>query len=288
MTMISVGIPTYNEEKCIAKAINSVLTQISEEDEVIVVASGCTDNTIGEVSKIMEVDDRVRLVVQKERKGKASAINLIINKSLGDIIVQTDGDVELDPDSIAKLLEPFNDPEVGGVSGCPTPLIPEDNMFFDWTYMSYEKMHEIRLKEQEAGTFWHMSGYLLAFRKEALKEVPFAKGAIDAWMGKGIKDAGWKIAYAPDAFVYVKAPLTIKDFIAQKARVRAGYALLPKAPRTVQSEIWSFPGELLKINILRWPDFIFSAFIYAWCWIKGNSIKNKSLEQIWKVPNSTK
>ena len=35
--MITVGITTYNEERCIAKAINSVLTQIYKEDEVIVV-----------------------------------------------------------------------------------------------------------------------------------------------------------------------------------------------------------------------------------------------------------
>lgn len=40
--MITIGIPTYNEEKVIVKAINSVLPQISEEDEVIIVASGCT------------------------------------------------------------------------------------------------------------------------------------------------------------------------------------------------------------------------------------------------------
>jgi hypothetical protein len=168
-------------------------------------------------------------------------------------------------------------------------IIPETNLFYDWTMMSYRKLHEIRLKESTEGTFWHVSGYLLAFKKVAMGILPTdKKGAIDAWMGALIKEEGWRIAYAPDAMVYVKAPLTIKDFVAQKSRVRAGYALLPKAPRTAGGEMKSFPAELFKIPIWRWPKFIFCGFVYLWTWIKGNRIKNKSLEVIWKVPESTK
>jgi len=287
--MITIGIPTYNEESCIANSINSVLPQLSEEDEVIIVASGCTDSTVAEINKIN--DKRINLIIQKEREGKASALNLIIKNAKGEIIVQTDGDVELDKDAIQNLIAPFeSNNKIGGVSGCPIPIIDEDNLFYNWTIMSYNKMHDIRVKESEAGTFWHLSGYLLAFRKEALKEVPFAKGAIDAWMGKIIKDNGWKLFYVPDAKVFVKTPLTIHDFIAQKARVRAGYAALPEMPRSVQGEIWSFPGELARINVGGWHKFFLCAIIYAWTWVKGFYMQrtNKSLKEIWKIPKSTK
>ena len=286
--MISVIIPIYNEEKGIAKCINTILPQLQFEDEIIVVSSGSTDKTIEEVMKIP--DERVRLIVQKERKGKASAINLAVRKAKWDTIVQTDGDIELDFHAIEYLIKPlFEHSEIGAVSGRPMAIIPESNFFYDWTQMSYRKIHDIRVKENKEGTFWHMSGYLLAFRKWALGTLPEdKKGAIDAWMGSIIKENGWKIVYTPEAIVHVKAPTTIKDFIAQKARVRAGYALLPKGPRTAQSEIKSFPGELLKIKIWRWPKFIACGFIYAWTWIKGNKIKNKSLKEIWKVPESTK
>lgn len=287
--MITVGIPTFNEEKVIALAIRSVLGQLSEEDEVIVVASGCTDNTIPEIKRID--DPRIKLIVEKLRKGKASAINLIIKNAKSGIIVQTDGDVIVGKGAIKELLKHFKDKKVGAVTGNPRPIISTGNLFYDWTMMSYRKIGEIRKIEMKNKTFnIHLSGYLLAFRKEALKEVPFAKGAVDAWMGKIIQENGYRLVYEPKAEVYVKAPSTIKDFINQKARVRAGFYALPKGPRTVKSEIFYLPKELLKIPIWRWPKFILSGFIYAYSWLKGYYLArtNKSLEQIWKTPESTK
>ena len=286
--MLTIGIPIYNEEKSIARSLKSILLQMSNEDEIIVVASGCTDNSVLEINKIG--DKRIRVIEERERKGKASAINIIVKEAKGDIIVQTDGDVSLDSNAIDNLIRHFSDPKIGGVSGNPIPVIPVNNLFYNWTIMSYRKIGEIREKENKVGTFWHMSGYLLAFRKIALTEVPFVKGAVDAWMGKIIRDNGYKIIYDKDAKVYVNAPLNIEDFINQKARVRAGYAFMPKGPRTAGSEILYFPGELLKVPILRWPDFITCAIVYAYCWIKGKYMakKNKSLSEIWKTPTSTK
>lgn len=288
--MITVGIPTYNEERTISKAINSVLRQISEEDEVLVVASGCTDNTVPEIKEIIKKDKRVRLIIEKERKGKSSALNLIIKNAQGEIIVQTDGDVIVGKGAVVQLVKHFKDIKIGAVSGNPIPLIPKKNLFYDWTIMSYRKSGEIRESETKERTFWHLSGYLLAFRRKALKEVPFAKGAVDAWMGKIIKENKYKIVYEPNAKVLVKAPLTIKDFIAQKARVRAGYYLLPRGPRTMKREILFFPRELFKIHFWRWPRFIFSGFVYLFSWVKGWYLAktNKSLKQIWKTPESTK
>lgn len=287
--MITVGIPTYNEEKVISKTIISVLAQLKEDDELIVVASGCTDDTIPEIKKIN--DSRIKLIIEKERNGKSSALNIIIKKAKGDIIVQTDGDVIVGHNAINKLVKHFSDSAIGAVSGNPIPMIPEDNLFYSWSIMSYRKMGEIREKEIENKTFnVHLSGYLLAFRKEALDKVPFAKGAVDAWMGKIIKEKGYKLTYEPNAKVFVKCPTTIKDFLIQKARVRAGYDYLPEAPRAMKKEIFYLPKELLRISICNWPKFLLAGSIYTYSWIKGKYMAktNKSLEQIWKTPESTK
>lgn len=288
--MITVGIPTYNEEKVIEATIESVLTQISPEDEVIVVASGCTDNTVPLVQNIANQDKRIRLITEDERKGKASALNLIIQNAKSNIIVQTDGDVVLASNAINQLVKHFENPKIGGVSGKPVPIIPRDNLFYDWTIMSYRKIGEVREAATKQGTFWHLSGYLLAFRKEALPSVPFAKGAVDAWMGRIIQQNGYRMVYEPSAEVFVKAPLTIKDFIAQKARVRAGYCLIPKGPRTVRREIAWLPREFFKIPLQRWPLFLIAGNVYLYSWLKGwyMAKTNRSLQDIWKVPESTK
>lgn len=290
--MITVIIPTtLNEEKVIAKAINSVLIQLSDEDEIIVVASASTEGTLNEIKKIR--DKRIKLITEEKRNGKSSAINLGIKNAKSDIIVQTDGDVEVFSDAISYLLTHFKDPNVGAVSGNPIPIIPKNNIFHDWTIMSYRKIGELREQEVKNKTFnVHLSGYLLAFRKEALKKVPYAKGAVDVWMGKVIKDKGFRLTYEPNAIVYVKAPLNIKDFLVQKARVRAGYAYLPKddVPRKMRREIFYLPKELFKIPLWRWHKFIFCGFIYTYSWIKGKYMAktNKSLQEIWKTPKSTK
>jgi len=288
--MLTIGIPTYNEEVTILKTINSVLKQISNGDEIIVVASGCTDNTIPEIKKIIKKDKRVRLIIEEERRGKSSALNKIIKNSKSDIIVQTDGDVIVEEGSINHLIKHFKHPKIGAVSGNPIPIIPLNNLFYDWTIMSYRKIGKIREKETKKGTFWHLSGYLLAFRKKALPQVPFAKGAVDAWMGKIIKENGFKMVYEPKAKVFVKAPLNISDFIAQKSRVRAGYYLLPKGPRTLKKEIYWLPREMTKIPFYRLNKFLFSGIIYTYSWFKGFYLAktNKSLHQIWKTPKSTK
>lgn len=286
--MISIIIPTYNEEKVIAKAIYSALNQISKKDEIIVVVSGCTDKTLEKIKEIK--DKRVRLVIEKERKGKSSAINLAMKNAKSEIIVQFDGDVVVNSGAIKHLIKHFKNPKIGAVSGNPIPVIPPDNLFHEWTIMSYRKIGELREKESKEGTFWHLSGYLLAFRKKALKNLPFIKGAVDALMGITIKDNGYKLIYEPKAKVFVKAPLSIKDFIRQKARVRAGYSYLPKSPRRLSKEIFWFPRELIKIPISKWSNFIFCGFVYLYSWIKGKWMANKdlSLNEIWQTPESTK
>jgi poly-beta-1,6-N-acetyl-D-glucosamine synthase len=292
--MITVGIPTFNEERVIARSIRSALAQISQADEVIVVASGCTDNTVSEVKRVMSTDKRVRLIIEAERNGKSSALNLIIRNAGSDIVVQMDGDVELQEGAIRNLLSHFKDQQIGAVSGNPIPVISRKHVFHDWTVMSYSRAGRLREQESKTGVFWHISGYLLAFRKRALPEVPFAKGAVDAWMGKIIQSNGYRIVYEPEAKVLVKAPLTVRDFINQKARVRAGYYDLirqtGKAPRTVHREISWLPRELMNVPLTAWPYFLFSGFVYLYSWMKGwyLSKTNASLSTIWKIPVSTK
>ncbi|MBS3090566.1 glycosyltransferase [Candidatus Pacearchaeota archaeon] len=292
--MITVGLPAYNEEKSVAKTIASILEQISRNDQVLVVDNGSADGTAEEIKKMQKKDKRVKLLTIKGNNGKCPALNLIIKSAKSDIIVQTDADVVLKQGAIKALVEHFNNPKIGGVSGNPMPIIPAKNLFYEWTIMSYKKIHELRMKESREGTFWHLSGYLLAFRKKALKKVPNAKGAVDALMGRIISRNGYKMVYEPRAGVLVKCPTTIKDFINQKARVRAGYYFLSKraekAPRAMGGEILFFLAELMKIPLTRWHKFLFSAAVYAYAWVKGYYLAktNKPLQQIWKVPYSTK
>jgi len=69
----SIGIMAYNEEANIARTLRSVLDQTGPTvriEEVIVVASGCTDRTVPIVSEMAQDEPRIRLCVQEKREGK--------------------------------------------------------------------------------------------------------------------------------------------------------------------------------------------------------------------------
>jgi glycosyltransferase involved in cell wall biosynthesis len=121
----SVGVMAYNEEANIADAITSILGQelsTRRIADLIVVASGCQDRTCDIVADIARHDQRVRLIEQERREGKASAINLFISAAHSPVLVMVSADVLVERGTFDALLRHFDDPAVGMVGGHPTPV----------------------------------------------------------------------------------------------------------------------------------------------------------------------
>ena len=92
----SVGIMAYNEEANIERTLRAILDQQSlttRIEEVIVVASGCTDHTVPLVDVIAQQEPKVSLYVQEKREGKASAINLFLKQATSQVVVLLGADV---------------------------------------------------------------------------------------------------------------------------------------------------------------------------------------------------
>ena len=91
----SIGVTAHNEEKNIGECLLALQNQLLREveiTEIIVVASGCTDRTHEIVEEIAAADARIRLIVQAERLGKTSAINLFLAQAKEEICVLESGD----------------------------------------------------------------------------------------------------------------------------------------------------------------------------------------------------
>src|SRR5579872_999725 len=92
----SIGIMAYNEEANIGRTLQSVLAQTGPSiciNEVIVVASGCTDRTVPIVTEMATQEGRIRLFVQEKREGKASAINLFLKQATSPVVILIGADV---------------------------------------------------------------------------------------------------------------------------------------------------------------------------------------------------
>lgn len=114
--MISVVIPAYNEEKHIARCLESFLHQTTQEQfEIILVNNASTDNT-AKIAKTFEERLPLRIVEEKE-KGRGYARRKGFSLAKGDIILSTDSDGFVPNDWIEKLVAVFADPKVVAVTG---------------------------------------------------------------------------------------------------------------------------------------------------------------------------
>ena len=109
--LVSVIIATYNREKLIMEAINSVLAQTYQNFEIIIVDDGSTDNTRDLIESIN--DPRIKYIYQ-ENAGCAAARNTGIDNANGEYIAILDSDDLWLPKKLEKQIQFMNThPEVG-------------------------------------------------------------------------------------------------------------------------------------------------------------------------------
>jgi len=223
-----VGICAHNEESSIGSVISNVLQQPlptgSALKEVIVVASGCTDRTDDIVRALSRDNDKVRLISQPTKQGKASAINLILKEAKGHTIVLTDADVFPGKGSLVHLIEPFRDEQVGAVGGRPIPMDDPDDFWGFLAHLVWARMQNDLLSwETSQGIFFQLSGYLCAIRAGLIDAIPLQVIADDKYIGQAVRRLGYQVLYVPEAEVYLRGPRSIGDFFTQRVRVLTGH-----------------------------------------------------------------
>ncbi len=219
MMTCSVGIFAYNEEKNISQLLESLLQQKLkniEIQEMLVVVSASTDKTYDIVKKYHRQDKRIRLIKQENREGKASAVNLFIQKSQNEIVVLLGADLLLPPQTIQLLVGKFNDPEVGMTGARPVPVNKiTDGICGFASHLLWDLHHRISLVHPKMGE-------AVAFRK-IFRRIPVLSSVDEANIEPLIRGQGYKILYVPEAKIYNKGPTTISDFIQQRKRIYNGH-----------------------------------------------------------------
>ncbi|KKP48350.1 MAG: hypothetical protein UR39_C0001G0145 [Candidatus Woesebacteria bacterium GW2011_GWA1_33_30] len=114
--MISVIIPTYNEEDVISDCLLSLSKQSFKDFEVIVVDDGSVDNSKIKIqnSKIQFKNLKLILLGQ-DHKGAGNARNLGAKHANGDILVFVDADMTFDKNFIKMLAKPIITGKLKGV-----------------------------------------------------------------------------------------------------------------------------------------------------------------------------
>ena len=99
--LISIVVPTYNNEKFLDKCVESILSQTYHEFELLIINDGSTDNTINVLQPYLKKDKRIKLHNTKN-KGVSSARNLGISKAKGEYICFIDSDDWVEKDYLVS------------------------------------------------------------------------------------------------------------------------------------------------------------------------------------------
>jgi biofilm PGA synthesis N-glycosyltransferase PgaC len=291
-TGCSVGIMAYNEEANIERTLRAVLDQQGTSmriEEVIVVASGCTDRTVPIVTEVAEQDARVRLCIQEKREGKASAINLFLKEARSPVAVLIGADVIPDTSAIQNLCIPFKDPKIGMVGGRPVPVNDPATFMGHSVHLLWRLHDRLARKSPKLGE-------VIAFRN-VISGIP-ANSAVDEISIQAlISQLGYHLVYEPKCVVYNKGPLTVRDFLKQRRRIYAGHL---KVLAQQNYEASTMKVSPIARQLISCRDFtmstpkqamwtLFTVILEAYARIQGYyDFTRKREHHIWQIVDSTK
>lgn len=278
---VSIGIMAHNEEKNIARLLNAIKNQMLKKvdiSEIIVVSSGSTDNT----NQIVKKSRKAKLIIEKKRKGKTSAINLFLKEAKSKHLVLISADVIPRRDAIERLCTPLEKKTIGIVASRPVPA-KENRLINKIVQTQWLLHHKISLKKPKYGE-------AIAF-KNIIKKIKNT-AADEEHIAMLIHRKGLKGCYAKDSIVYNKGPETISDFLSQRRRIHSGHIRLKK--RTKYEATSMNNNIILKetMKIITKQNF-FILIISAFLEIIGRTLGIIDTffgkkHYIWKISKTTK
>jgi cellulose synthase/poly-beta-1,6-N-acetylglucosamine synthase-like glycosyltransferase len=250
---VSVLIPAHNEAEVIAsKLINTLSLYYPGDLEIMVISDGSIDNT-ADVVQTFSDDKRLTFINLDERKGKANALNVGLEKARGDIIVFSDASIILDEQALWCITQPFADSRIGCVSG-------EDMIQGSGGEGLYGR-YELYLRNQESrlGSIVGASGSFYAQRKQLVN--PFLEGVAPDFLSVlNTVERGYRAISTPSAFGYMSAVVSTRDEFQRKVRtlIRGMTALFGKKILLNPYRYPMFSFFLVSHKLMRWwvPFFL--------------------------------
>ena len=107
MKKLSILIPTYNVERWLPRCLNSILSQVEDDIEIVIVDDGSTDTTLQCANEFAEKWNDIR-VFSKHNEGVGAARNYLLDKACGEFIWFVDSDDYIAEGALRHILSELN------------------------------------------------------------------------------------------------------------------------------------------------------------------------------------
>ena len=178
---ISVCMAVHNGSKFIEEQIASIMPQLADKDEVVIVDDMSVDNTVAIIEEIH--DKRIRITRQKSNHGVIQSFGRALKEAKGEIVFLCDQDDVWRSDKVGRCLELFR--------SCPdVSMIVSDRAIID-TSGKIVPESSTKPNKFHAGILCNLvrnqyQGSAMAFRRNILDYcLPFPADIPmhDSWMG---------------------------------------------------------------------------------------------------------
>ncbi|WP_183560827.1 glycosyltransferase family 2 protein [Mucilaginibacter sp. SP1R1] len=215
---------TYNGEKCIKQQIESILSQLSDDDEVIISDDSSTDNTIGIIKSFS--DNRLKIFVNTHKKGPVGNFATALENAKFDFIFLADQDDLWLEGKVKRHMELMQQFELVVSDAI---VVTEDGTVLFESFFKARNSGRGLLKNLRVNSYL---GCCMSFRRSLLnKAFPFPKNLYmhDWWLGLVAEIEG-SIYFCEEKFLhYIRHPnnatqtLQIKLPLSKKIANRWGF-----------------------------------------------------------------
>lgn len=196
---VSVCMAAYKGEKYIIRQLDSILKQLREDDEVIIVDDCSTDNTINIIGEIN--DRRVKVYKNEYNLGFLATFEKSINLSTGEIIFLSDQDDIWMDNKVERVLEIFKMNKADIVFHDAIIIDENENVL----YRSFSELRKISTSALKNFIFNSYTGCCMAFRskvKDSILPIPADAIYHDRWIGIMGSLFNMKIEFMEEKLIY--------------------------------------------------------------------------------------
>jgi len=251
---VSITIPVYNEAAIIGDTLERVLAvdYPPEQRQILVVSDASTDRT-DEIVRGFAARG-VELLRLPVRGGKTAAENAARPCLHGEIIVNTDASIVIDPQALKALIAHFDDASVGLASGrdISVPHPGESMNVGESHYVGYEM--GIRALETRVSGIVGASGCLYAIRSR-LHMTPLPEVVSRDFAAALVaREGGYRAVSVADARCYVPRAVSLRREYRRKVRtmVRGLKTLVHKRRLLNPFRYGAFAWMLFSHKLCRW------------------------------------
>lgn len=215
---VSLVMAVHNEETIIAEKVRNCLDidYPPEQMEILIGSDNSTDRT-EEIIRTF-TDPRIRLFHYEPQAGKTAVQNRLLMEAKGDVVLCTDADSLLTPESLRLMLEHMRDPRVAVVNPRYMRLnedgSPAESIYDRW---------ETKVKELEGriGAMVGCNAYANMVRRSEAQPIPDHINLDDFYLGIRPFRKGMDVVCEPRALVITRAERESVEF-RRKARISSG------------------------------------------------------------------